>query len=492
MAILKDITKPMNKLYTFILKDFILFASLIGLLPFMFMSNYALPSADDFCYSYEAATRGFWGAAQYWMTEWSGRYFSNTFLGTTPFIMQYPLFYKLSALALILFLFGAIFLLVAQILQHIFKPRQLLAIASLILLVFIASMPTVVQGFYWFNGAIVHMLGLIFYLYLLGYLILYSTSESKLTKFISFALVLLMVIFASGTNETITILVLITTLFGFIASSLHKRRVSFAQALFAIISIICTYITFTAPGNMVRLQEYAGSQNLWFTITSSLAVTWKYATQWLIFTPVLPTAALFYLIVVKKSKKLMTVNSIAGFLPFTIFANIAVIFFLALPSFWGQGAEPVFRSQNIIFMIFFLLMLWNAYLIAIAMRNAPKFELTGFFIAEKRNFNYSVAYNTFLILTLVWTFAGILFSPNVRNVINDIYTGKGQIYLNQDAKRHAQIKTCLTTGKTGCVVSKITVAPDTTFNVDITNQAGRFMNQCAARYYGLKTIVTDQ
>jgi len=47
------------------------------LLPFVLLSFYARPAADDFSYADSVMKYGFWNAQTYWYTQWSGRFFST-------------------------------------------------------------------------------------------------------------------------------------------------------------------------------------------------------------------------------------------------------------------------------------------------------------------------------------------------------------------------------------------------------------------------------
>ncbi len=137
-------------------KKFLLHLSLfilgLALLPFVVLSGYCQPFADDFWLTNIAIEKGSWQAQLEIRQAWSGRYFAM-FLGSiNPLVYQSFIGYKLLPLLLIFFTLAALYLFISQLMPGI-APKQRLLYTLLLQVLYLGFMPAVAAGYYWMSGA---------------------------------------------------------------------------------------------------------------------------------------------------------------------------------------------------------------------------------------------------------------------------------------------------------------------------------------------------
>jgi hypothetical protein len=109
--------------------------SLFCILPFLFLSFFNYPSADDYSMTFVLEKLKFWGAQKYWYLGWSGRYISTAILSLFhPLLFKKILLYQLYPI-LLFFLSGlGIYSLVSSVIQKT-KTEIKLAIAQVLLVI---------------------------------------------------------------------------------------------------------------------------------------------------------------------------------------------------------------------------------------------------------------------------------------------------------------------------------------------------------------------
>ena len=140
-------------------------AFIIMIIPFVIISIYSRPSADDFVYSsdtYHLIQSGNWNILDlakqafetdvYYYNNWQGLYTSAFVLALQPGIFGEKLYFLGSIFLFILMYFCLYFGL--KNINYVLKLRFNLWFSALFLLSFFAiGMPDMLQGIYWFNGA---------------------------------------------------------------------------------------------------------------------------------------------------------------------------------------------------------------------------------------------------------------------------------------------------------------------------------------------------
>ena len=76
--IIQNIISQITKLFK--TDNFIVIIGVFSILPFILISFYNHPIADDFTFNIESRNRGFVDAQLFWYQNFNGRYFDRTFL----------------------------------------------------------------------------------------------------------------------------------------------------------------------------------------------------------------------------------------------------------------------------------------------------------------------------------------------------------------------------------------------------------------------------
>lgn len=87
------ILKKISTLFKF--DNFIIIIGVFSILPFVLISYFNNPNADDFCYNVMSRDLGFLQAQINWYQGWSGRYFSTAILSIQALVSNTFLLYKL-------------------------------------------------------------------------------------------------------------------------------------------------------------------------------------------------------------------------------------------------------------------------------------------------------------------------------------------------------------------------------------------------------------
>ena len=249
-------------------------------------SNY--PSLDDFGFKYVFDKLGFWNYQKYYYNQWTGR-FAGVF--TTSLI--HPLFYNsyllykvYPALNFILYYFS-IYLLLKQIFAQ--RSRvQLHGLTAAIFLTTFASIPSVVDAFYWYPST-----GYTWALSMNFFLIYFLIKLNKNKSAILFIKCLLLTVYCSGALEFNFLLTGLVLLLFQLNTYLQSKSIDWRYMALQIIAGIGSLISITAPGNSNRANvisdinhsEYA--QDLAFSTLNSFKYILIDYTPILLFSPLL-------------------------------------------------------------------------------------------------------------------------------------------------------------------------------------------------------------
>ena len=200
--------------------NFIISIGILTILPFIVISFFNNPTADDFCYNCQSRDLGFWNAQLSWYNGWSGRYFSSAILSIKPLVSDSFLIYKLIPIILLISLFTSIYYLSSLLFVNL-KKRDFFILTFFILTLYLIQIPSISQGFYWLAGSITYQLSNILAILLFCFLIkLIETNEIKyLIISIFFAFLVI------GSNEAS--MLLISFLIGviFILKSIQQKKI---------------------------------------------------------------------------------------------------------------------------------------------------------------------------------------------------------------------------------------------------------------------------
>lgn len=247
--------------------SFFYHASWIGLVPFLVLTIYNRPSADDLYLHYDSNLKGVFGAYYDMYTQISSRYTSLFVLFTITYFRIFLDYYFIIPLLLLGAMFGGLFLCLKAantvFIQNRFSVKELLVVVRLYLLLYLVVMPEPASSFYWVSGAITHMLPVILLLFSIAFFI-YSLAKKRLL-----ILSVLFLFLAVGCNEMMAIY-LLTIVFGLgIYAKLTKSAV-FGPVLLLFIVVLCgNLILFLGVGQQNRAGNFHFESSFLYAVAAS-------------------------------------------------------------------------------------------------------------------------------------------------------------------------------------------------------------------------------
>jgi len=456
--------RNINKLYSLQLgRIFLLVLFVMSILPFLWITFYVHPSADDdFMNCAYADYFGRWETYKFWYLNWQGRYFSTFLYQISPWCYESLWGYRIIGAAMVVGLVIAMMYLV-----HVtksFRWQESILLGLGFTSVYLYQLPSV-PHLYWLVGAFTFQLPLILGLVLLAHLIVhFRLPKHRLSQ----ALIIFLVILICGTNEFMT---LITT--GFIGfwmsyNYLTTRRVNQFSILVFSVCILATLVVFLAPGTFNRATYYSGNQNLIFSLQITIITLLKQIKIWLTDAPILPITLLYVPFIFFKIKKDESLKKLFQTHPiWTVFLWGGV---LALPAFiyaYGRADGYTPRIYNVIY--FFFLMGWFYHVISI-----PLFL--------RLNWHRIILPTYVAVIVGLMLFFAYIQDSNVRYAYTDILSGDATTYDSALLARYNKIKACQTDT---CWVDTLPVYPRSIFYRDILAD---HLGEHYGRYFGKKHV----
>jgi len=451
----------------FISDNFIIIIGFLSILPFIIISIFNNPTADDFCYHCKSRDFGFWNAQISWYNNWSGRYFSNAVLSLKPLISDSFLIYKLIPIILLISFFIAIYYLSSLLFVKL-KKRDFFILAFFILTLYLFLMPSIAQGFYWLAGSVTYQLSNI--LTILFFIFLIKLIETNKKTYLIFSIFFIFLII--GSNETSMLLIdfLISVIFIFKYSQNKKINYSILAIIF--FAVIFSLIVIKSPGNTLRASHFLNKYQITDAIFNSVFATYTYSIKWL---PFIIISSFIYFDYFNK-KMCNSVSKIFNVNPVFLLILICCIPLLGFfPSYWSTGDSPPARTINTIYFYFLIGLIYLTFVLFFKLK-----KINGNFI----NFSKWVRYLLFVIILI-----NLMNKNNIRIVYSNLLSGSALEYNLELKNRYKMIQN----NKSDTLyVPKLISKPVTIFFDDITNDSKDWRNDCFSRYWNSNPIIIKE
>lgn len=447
--------------------NFIISIGILSILPFIIISFFNNPSADDFCFNCKSRDLGFWNAQLSWYNDWIGRYFSSAVLSIKPLVSNSFLIYKIIPVILLTSLFTSIYYLSSLLFVNL-KKKDFFILTFFILTLYLIQMPSISQGFYWLAGSITYQLSNILAILLFYFLIkLIETNERKYL-----ILSIIFAFFVIGSNEAS--MLLISFLIGviFIFKSIQQKKINFSILILLIFVIIFSAIVIKSPGNAIRASNYINKNQIFYAIYKSILAVKSYLGIWLPFIIVFTFIFFDYFNkkIEIKTSKIFKVNPIIVFL--IVFSIPFIGFFTG---YWSIGRTPPFRTINVIYFYFLIGLIYLAFVLFFKLKQSNDNFIT---------FSKWVKYSLFIII-----FIQLGQENNIRTAYSDLFSGKAS---NYDLELRNRYKIIQNSSNDILHVPELTSTPTTIFCGDISRNSEDWENQCYSNYWKLKSIVIKE
>ncbi|HET6225917.1 MAG TPA: DUF6056 family protein [Bacteroidia bacterium] len=456
----------------------LLLLSLIALVtPYIYISRYANPVADDLVYAFDAKHNDLVALLIRNYKTWNGRYFSNILMYSNPMAYDALIIYKLIPVFIILstiISFG-FFL-------HVFFEKQIDTLETwifvlLLSLLYLYQMPIISEGIYWYTGAVTYQLATILSLIYLGLLRLFTLGKFIFkSKRIHIVVLSLLLMVCMGFNETHMIILLGFACLSFFISRKNKLQYQKLFIYLFCISLICAAIMYGAPGNEGRASFANGNHRFVSSLLFSIAQTLRFFLKWVISIPLLLLSIGYFFLNRKLSAQLSLFSRSFYLSPgISISVLFLVIFIAAFPSYWAMGMLGQHRTMNVAY--YFFLIFWFINL-TVCFNAYSAYELVK--PISKRLVGVAIA----VILV------SFLLTRNGYDLITDLWYNKASGYDQQMIERAELMQINTDT----IYFHPMVHPPKSLFLYDITKDSGNWLNLSYSLYFadGQKKVIKQE
>jgi len=448
-------------------KSILLISLILVLVPYLFISIYSNPAADDFTYAFKGKAPDF---VQTLINEyfiWNGRYTSNVLVLINPLAFNSIICYKIAPVVIIFLTFLAYLLFVKVLTGSFFSKLDRLIGSLLLTLLFIYQMPIISEGIYWYTGAVTYQLGNICALTYASLIILFFKEQFVFRNKIVHVIFLTLILFLTiGFNEVIMIALLcfscILLLIAFKKRSTQKSFVVY----FFLITLMGSSIVYFAPGNDVRESFFPDNHDFVHSFFYSIAQTGRFFLKWISSVPLWLLTVLYFFWNRNLSKNIKLFSDSFYLSPvYSSFLLFFVIFIAAFPAYWSTGILGQHRTINVAYYLFVILWFIN---------------LTVWFnYYEGKLKNIKELNRKIRTVSLIVILITFLFTKNGYVTYIDIFSGKAKSFDKQMKDRYSLIKSSNDT----IWFKPIIDAPKSIFLYEITNNPNHWLNKCYAVYF---------
>ncbi|MBQ9135786.1 MAG: hypothetical protein IJX66_06815 [Lachnospiraceae bacterium] len=471
----------------------------ISLIPLLWIGRYNVMSADDYsmgkeCHLIWEETKSILSMLKYafvhtWETysTWQGCFTLNFFDSLNPAFFGEHLAWVTPIIMLSGILISTYLFVKAVILKYYDSTKKEISIVwGILVVLIIQTMPSPVEGLYWYSGAIAYTFWHFLMLLLFSLLFHIENKERKSAK-VLLGIVASVYAFLVGGCQYITVLECLLWYAVFLL--LNIKELKWWKIMPGLTLLSGFLLNLLAPGNAVRQQEAIGMSPI-AAIMHSFIEAIRYMRQWM--SPLL-VVAIFLLVpfiweIVKKQRK----NYVYKY-PLVIWLGSFCLFAAAFtPSLYGVGNVDAGRIQNLIQSIFYILVLIDVFYFIGWLQVRTNCSDNEFFedfkvvknVAKKYQWIYKWIAFAVLILVVFGTADKNTFSS--VSALRSLVIGEAQTY-------HAEAQERLAIYKDEDIqiaeVQMFSVKPHVLYFADVVEESNYWINENIAEYYGKEKVV---
>lgn len=455
-------------------KDYLIIGtSVLVIFPFLVLHYFNQPLSEDFFYPGITRESGFLDAQRYFYKFWGGRI---SYYALTSFNPLY--FYSISGYVFLTFLifllfFYVLYSFVSEFTKEMLNHRERFLIVLSVSFLYLYSMPSVGQGFYWLGSALNYHLAMIL---VMMFYISYSRindSEIKGRKIFYTAICFILATVIGGFNELTALVFSASVLLLFLRDFFIEKRLNLYLFVFAVLTLTADYICFSAPGNINRADTYLHSQDEYYSFINTLIFVSEKLLYWIFYSPLLAVTFLLIPVFFKiaKSGKPFLIYSLHP-----LISAALLIFFLFTGTFimiWSNGIVPYDRILNYLYFLFLIGWFYNAVVLIIHLNR--KYNFASFKLSK---YAYAVAF----LIILIFMFR----ENNITSAYSDLFSGKAKNFHNAMNMRYSEIQNNI---NDSIIVDPVKNIPASLFFQEIDYLPGTVYNLGYQMYFKKKAIV---
>jgi hypothetical protein len=449
-----------------------------AILPFILLSLYDHPSADDYGFTHIVKYFGFFEFQKFIYMYHQGRFSSNFIFSINPLVYDSFTFYKVLPVILLMLFFIAVFIFIRALFRNFLSIFQSIVASLFFSALYLNIIPNPSETIYWMTGSLIYFLPCILLLLFLSLIV-------KLLSANSISITIIACIIApvlQGFNEVI-MLYAIAIVFFIFQFQIKNKSLKIKLAWVLIILVVSAIIEIIAPGNYERMTIYGNAENIHYSVITSLI---SFAKLLLIHfsNPSFLIISLLSILFFQKIKNKSVCQYSVCVNPWTILVFIILIFIAVFfPVAYGTGYKPPLRIYNTLSLPFMIT--WFYFL---------------FIFVGRYNFNLAVSIKrqtVLFIVAAILLFFNISKDPGKSDIaIGNIFTAwndlffKARSYDKQLNMRYEQIALAKNSSNTNVVVDSLNCIPRTLYFIDIGKDSSSWVNMGTAQYFGISSIRT--
>jgi hypothetical protein len=439
-------------------------------IPLIWLAFYNHPSIiDDYCFAYTVMRFGVWKSQMMYYDGWTGRYFHNFIVHTSPLIWRWFGAYTVFPILLLTALWAGFFALIRQLGRAVLSTAEQVAVASGICFLYISQLRSIAEFFYWYTGLAGYSLACVFLLLLIGVFIAHHRQQTgwKSPSLLLEALLILMMI---GSSETWMVVMLSCLGFWALRSLIYHRTIPVTLMILLVWAGLCSYAMVQAPGNAIRMGGNGLSQDVVFSAIETAKFGLTYFSPLFLQSALLPLSLLFLPIAYRLTDSRSPAQPyFAIYWWLALGFYVGLLFILTFLHFWAVGVPPVARLLNVVNLVWVVGWFYTlTVFVGIFRKTIGKWTL----LLRDR---WSVA----LVVTVVLGWQGYR-NTNFRLTYEDLRYGRAQKYHQAMTARYqlmanAQADTV--------VLPPLPVLPVSLALDDLSYRSSHMFNDCWAGYF---------
>ena len=455
----------------------------------IYTGRYAVPCADDFNYgtqvhrsfvetgSVAAALSAAFKTVAGFYTGWQGTFSACFMMAVQPAVFGEQLYF-LTPVIMLSSLLAGLFCFCCVVLPEVFGVKKHIAAlcAACVGILCTQLVPSPVQGFFWYNGAV-------YYTFFYGLFLMSIALAVLVVKkggLVRTALLCALAAFIGGGNY-VTALSSAMLAVGFIVLLALMKNAGFKRLILPTLCLLAAFaVSILAPGNAVRQAAAGESMGAVKAVAESFKTGMSYSFSWLS-VPLLGSVVFLIPALWQEAKS----SKFAFRFPLAV-SLLSYCFLSAMfcPSIYALGNEGDKRLVNIIFFAYVLLWVLNV------------FYWLGW-IARKKQLQPGVGRISLVKTVVLLGVMGIgygagLFLGNSYTslmAVGLLRSGDAQLYYDSAMERTEILKDETVTD---AVLKDYPVKPYLLFFDDVTTDPNDWRNTAAAEYYGKNSVVLGE
>lgn len=464
-----------------------LFFGILAILPFIILSFFIHPSADDFVLTTSRLDTGFWEYQKLAFNSWGGRYFGTLIVSLNPLVYQWSFGYQLFPVFLISACFFSVFLILKKIFTTILSGIEIIAYSLVFTALYFNVILSPAEAFYWLTGAATYTISSIFVLVLINLLIYREKNTSKNMKTMGFITLVVLTICISGSNEIGLATLLLLFFFMILYDGYYYRKIKISVVILFAIALCGGLIVFFAPGTQAKLDGLPYSLNLVYALSKSFQLSiflLGYHFQnipWILFSIIVFPFFGHFQQKITLFRQLGKPN-----FGLSLLISFIIIFSLYFTAYFSLGANPGWRVHNSIQIVFIILWIINLN------------SLYNFLASKKIDIKPLPKLFVNLLMSVACFFIFFDFyikdlkqEPIFRSKVSQAYYDlffKIENYSRSMKNRLDFINRLDFHNIPELIIFDETVEPATIFYQDITNDSEHWINTAYSKYHGLKKV----